>query len=84
MENGQKVKVRERRHEQSVRIRMVWASFTGDARSRLDFMAVHSESAAVSAKGSGVLAGVADSRITRQNRAEPPVREHRRSGVTND
>jgi len=54
------------------------------ARERLDFMAALSASAACFEKGSGVLEGVAIARVTRQSRAEPPEREHRRSGVTNE
>ena len=51
---------------------------------RLDFMAADSWSAAFFERESGVLEGVANSRITRQNRAAPhSLREHRRSGVTN-
>jgi hypothetical protein len=49
-----------------------------------DFMAVLLGSAACFEKESGVLEGVARARITRQSRAEPPVRDHRRSGVTNE
>jgi len=46
-------------------------------------MAAFSESTAFAEKGSGVLAGMADSRVIRQTRAEPHFfREHRRSGVT--
>ena len=54
------------------------------AQKRLDFMAGLSGSAAVSEKEIGVLEGVAMARITRQNRAEPQLRDHRRSGVTSN
>ena len=54
-----------------------------DVRSRLDFMAAYSESAAIFWKEIGVLEGEANSWVARQSRAEPPsLREHRRSGVT--
>ena len=50
----------------------------------LDFMAADSWSAAFFERESGVLEGVANSRITGQNRAAPhSLREHRGSGVTN-
>ena len=62
----------------------VLAFIERECQSRLDFMAVLLGSAASSERESGVLAGVARTRITRQSRAEPPVREHRRSGVTKE
>ena len=56
--------------------------FTGDVRSRLDFMAADSGRAAFSEKESGVREGEAIARIARENRAEPQWWEHRRGGVT--
>ena len=47
-------------------------------------MAALSESAAGLGKRSEVLAGEAATRVTRQSRAEPPVRDHRRGGGLRD
>ena len=55
-----------------------------ESEQRLDLMAALDVSAALFEKGSGVLVGVAESRVARNNRAEPQVRDHRRSGVTNE
>ena len=59
--------------------------FTRDVVSRLDFMAVPSGAQRfLQEKGSGVLEGEVETRVTRQNRAEPQERDHCRSNVTND
>ena len=60
-----------------------FGEFIDCGQKRLDFMAADSGSAANSEKGIGVLEGVANARMARQNRALPhSLRDHRRSGVS--